>query len=140
NASGVSTGQILAPGQNATLSVTFAPSSSGSVTGSVTVFSNATNSPTTIGLSGSGAQAPVAHSVTLNWGASTSSVAGYNIYRAAVSGGSYARQNQSANGTLTFTDTNVQAGQQYFYVVTSVDLNSVESTYSNEVSARVPTP
>jgi len=57
NASGVSTGTGLTPGQTAALNVTFAPAATGSVTGSVTVTSNATNSPTTIALSGSGIQA-----------------------------------------------------------------------------------
>jgi hypothetical protein len=44
----------LTAGQSTTFSVLFAPTVAGSVTGSVSVVSNATNSPTTIGLSGSG--------------------------------------------------------------------------------------
>jgi hypothetical protein len=140
NASGLSTGQILTPGQSATLSVTFAPAGAGSVSGSVTVTSNASNSPTTIALSGSGAQVAVQHSVTLAWGSSTSSVVGYNIYRGGTSGGPYAKQNGSVNGGLAFTDMSVQDGQQYYYVVTSVDSSSVESTYSSEVAATIPSP
>jgi Abnormal spindle-like microcephaly-assoc'd, ASPM-SPD-2-Hydin len=54
NVSGVPSGLILATGKTATLNVTFAPTASGSVTGSVIVTSNATNSPATISLSGSG--------------------------------------------------------------------------------------
>ena len=42
------------------------------VAGSVTVASNATNSPATITLSGTGVPAAVSHSATLNWVASTS--------------------------------------------------------------------
>jgi hypothetical protein len=57
--SGVSKGQIITPGQVVTLNVTFAPAATGSVTGSVTVASNASNSPATIGLSGTGVQATV---------------------------------------------------------------------------------
>jgi ASPM-SPD-2-Hydin domain-containing protein/HYDIN/CFA65/VesB family protein/centrosomal CEP192-like protein/Ig-like domain-containing protein/Big-like domain-containing protein len=54
SASGVSTGLILTLGQTATLSTTFNPSSAGSVTGSVTVSSNA--SPVLLSLSGTGIQ------------------------------------------------------------------------------------
>src|SRR5882672_9441099 len=53
SASNVPSGTVLAPGQSTTLDVTFAPISTGSVTGSVIVASNATNSPTTISLAGS---------------------------------------------------------------------------------------
>ena len=53
NASGAS-GVTLAPGQNQVVNVTFAPSGTGSVSGRVTVTSNAANSPTIISLSGSG--------------------------------------------------------------------------------------
>jgi len=56
-ASGVPTGTILAPGQTATLNAAFAPVATGILTGSVTVTSDATNSPTTVTLSGVGVQA-----------------------------------------------------------------------------------
>ena len=54
--SNVSSGTVLAPGQSAALNVTFAPTSTGGVAGSVTVASNATNSPATISTSGTGVQ------------------------------------------------------------------------------------
>ena len=54
DATGLSTGQTLTPGQTATLSVTFAPAASGSASGSVAVASNATNSPSTLTLTGTG--------------------------------------------------------------------------------------
>ena len=53
-AGGVSNGQIITPGQVVTMTVTFAPAATGSVTGSVTVASNASNSPVSISLSGTG--------------------------------------------------------------------------------------
>ncbi len=56
NASGVPAGTILTPGQTATLNAIFAPAAAGSVTGSVTTVSNATNSPTLSSLSGTGVQ------------------------------------------------------------------------------------
>ena len=80
-----------------------------------------------------------AHDVTLNWSASISSgVAGYNVYRGSVSGGPYARMNSSAITITSFNDNAVQPGQTYFYVVTSISLNDVESSYSNEVMAPIP--
>ena len=136
-ASGISSGQIVSPGQTATLNVTFAPSATGSVTGSATVASNAAPSPATISLSGTGVT-PVAHSVTLSWTASTSTVSGYNIYRAGVSGGPYTKLNSSLDASTTYVDSTVQSGQTYFYVATSVDSTGDESAYSSEVSATIP--
>jgi len=138
-ASGVSSGLILTPGQSTTLIVSFTPSSTTSVTGSVTVTSNAKNSPATISLSGTGVQ-QVSHSVTLNWTASTSTVSGYDVYRSTVSSGSYAKVNSSLDTTTSYVDSSVQAGQMYFYVATSVNSSSVESAFSTEVSATIPTP
>jgi hypothetical protein len=54
SASGVSGGTTLKPNQSATLNVAFAPTLAQSVNGSVTVNSNATNSPPPISLSGVG--------------------------------------------------------------------------------------
>jgi hypothetical protein len=136
-ASGVSSGQIVTPGQTATLNVTFAPSATGSLPGSVTITSNASNSPASITLSGTGVQ-PVSHSVTLSWTASTSTVSGYNVYRSSVSGGPYTKLNSTPVAATTYVDTAVQASQTYYYVVTSVDSTGVESAYSAEVSAIVP--
>jgi hypothetical protein len=138
SASGISSGLVLAAGQTATLSVTFAPSATGSVTGNVIISSNATNSPLNIGLTGSGVQ--VSHSATLSWNASTSSVSGYNTYRAAVSGGPYTKLNASLNISTSYTDSTVQSGQTYYYVVTAVDLSGVESSNSTEASATIPSP
>ena len=136
-AAGIQSGQIVAPGKTATLNVTFAPAGTGSLPGSITVTSNATNSPSSITLSGTGAQA-VAHSVTLTWIASTSTVSGYNVYRSTVSGGPYTKLNASPVAATTYVDSAVQAGSTYFYVVTSVDSSAVESADSTEVSATVP--
>jgi hypothetical protein len=57
----------LAAGKASTFSVQFAPASAGAVTGSVSVVSNAPNSPATIALSGTG----VAQSLTLSLSATT---------------------------------------------------------------------
>jgi len=54
SASGVNAGTTLTPSQTATLSVMFTPTMAGSANGSISVFSNATNSPATVSLSGTG--------------------------------------------------------------------------------------
>jgi Carboxypeptidase regulatory-like domain len=84
------------------------------------------------------AVAQVAHSATLSWTASTSTVVGYNVYRGTVSGGPYTRVNGSLVTVVTFTDTTVQAGQIFYYVTTAVDSSGTESVNSNEVSANIP--
>jgi hypothetical protein len=136
NATGVS-GVILTPGQTATLTATFAPAAAGGVTGQITVASNAANSPDTISLSGTGVTA-VSHSVALNWVPSTSAVVGYNAYSSTQSGGPYTKLTSAPVTATSYTDTAVQAGQTYFFVVTSVDSSNVESANSAEVSALVP--
>src|SRR6267143_2973703 len=53
---GLSLPLTLTPGQKSNFSVVFAPASTGNITGSVSLVSNALNSPTTIALSGIGVQ------------------------------------------------------------------------------------
>jgi fibronectin type 3 domain-containing protein len=84
--------------------------------------------------------APVQHTVTLTWTASTSSVSGYNVYRGTVSGGPYTKVNTALEAASSYVDNTVQSGTTYFYVVTSVDSSGVESAFSNQVKAVVPTP
>jgi hypothetical protein len=128
----------LSPNQSTAVSVQFAPSVAGAVNGSVKILSNATGSVSSVALSGSGVAPTVQHSVGLNWGASSSSVAGYNVYRSTVSGSSYAKMNGSVLGVVTYADSSVQSGQTYYYVATAVNSSGIESVYSNEVSAIVP--
>jgi hypothetical protein len=137
SASGVPSGTILGAGQTAILNVTFAPSATGVVNGSVTVSSNASNSSVGIALTGDGVQV-VQHSVALTWASSGSSIAGYNVYQGTVSGGPYTKLNPALVSSQSYADTTVQAGQTYYYVVTSVNASGVESGYSNEVSVTIP--
>lgn len=81
-----------------------------------------------------------AHSVTLNWAASTSSVAGYNVYRGTQSGGPYTMINTALQSGRSYADLSVQAGQTYFYVVTAVNSSGTESVFSTQVAAVVPSP
>ena len=129
----------LAVGQTTSFSVKFAPASAGSVTGSVTVASDAANSPIVLALSGTGT-APVIHSVSLSWTPSSSTYAGFNVYRGSISGGPYTKIDTSLVITCSFTDSGVSSGQTYYYVTTELDSIGNESGYSNEVQAVVPSP
>ncbi|MBZ5658922.1 MAG: choice-of-anchor D domain-containing protein [Acidobacteriia bacterium] len=140
SASGVSSGLILSPGQHAVLNVTFSPSAVGALSGSVTVASNASNSPATVSLSGAGVAAAVPHSVSLAWTADTTSVAGYNVHRSIVSGGPYTKLNATPVTSAAYTDSTVSGGLTYFYVVTAVSSAGAESLDSTQVSAVIPTP
>jgi large repetitive protein len=138
--SGLTIPTSLAAGTSVSFSVQFTPQAAGSVSGSVTVTSNTPNSPTMIALNGTGT-APIQHSVSLSWVASTSStVVGYNVYRSTVSGGPYTLLNSTPNAGLNYTDMAVTAGQTYYYVVTAVDASGMESAQSNQASAVIPTP
>ena len=116
SSSGVSAGTILAPNQTATLVVAFDPATPGGVSGTVTVTSNATNSPATISLSGIGV-APA--SVALSWSASTSpDIAGYNEYRGTTPG-TYSKVNSLPVAETTYTDTTVQSGHEHHVLLRS---------------------
>ena len=90
------------------------------------------------GNGGAGSQ-PSTHSVSLFWSPSPSSVVGYNVYRGATSGGPYpSKLTPSPLPTTSLVDNTAMAGTTYYYVATSVDQNSVESIYSNQITATVP--
>jgi Abnormal spindle-like microcephaly-assoc'd, ASPM-SPD-2-Hydin len=138
SASGVSNGEVLAPNQSVTVTVTFAPGTAGAVSGNVSIASDATNSPATINVSGTGVSV-TPHTVALTWTASTSTVSGYNVYRGTTSNGPYTTKlNSSLVTSDQYTDSTVVSGQTYYYVVTSVDSNNVESADSNQATAVVP--
>ena len=135
--SGVNPPVTLTPTQKVTLTLTFVPTGSTSASGTVTIASNATVSPATIAVSGTGVVA-VQHSAALSWTASTSTVSGYNIYRSTTSGSGYVQVNPSLVNGLTYTDTTVAASTIYYYVATSVDGSGNESGYSNQATATIP--
>jgi fibronectin type 3 domain-containing protein len=103
----------------------------------ITVNSNST-SPVVIALAGNGAQASP-HSVALTWdpNTDTADVVGYYVYRA-LPDGTYAKINAAPDANTQYTDTNLQSGQTYTYVVTVVDADNVESDYSDPVVVAIP--
>ena len=125
----------LSAAQTATFGIKFAPTVAGSVTGSASVISTATNSPLSISLSGSGA---LTHSVGLTWAESSSGVVGYYVYSSTQASGPPAKLNSTPVSTAAYTDNTVQSGQTYYYWVTAVNSNGVESAYSNDASATIP--
>ena len=78
------------------------------------------------------------HSATLTWMPSPSSIIGYYVYRSTQAGGPYTRMTSGPSATTSFTDTAVTSGLIYYYVVTAVDANGVESGYSNQTVAQIP--
>ena len=79
------------------------------------------------------------HGVMLNWNSSIASGAvGYNVYRGDGSGGPYMRLNYSKLPATNYTDSAVQAGQTYYYVVTAINSGNLESDFSKEVVAPIP--
>ena len=137
--SGLTLPATLNAGQSANFTLTFAPQASGSASATITFASNATNPPVAASVAGTGT-APPQHSVSLAWTASTSTVAGYNVYRGSQSGGPYVAVNSGLDATTSYTDNSVQAGLTYYYVVTAVDGSGNESVYSNQAQAVIPTP
>jgi hypothetical protein len=125
----------LTPTQSVTVTVSFDPQSTGSLSGTLSVSSNAP--VLQIPLSGTGTQASQ-HTVSLSWTPSTSQVIGYYVYRGTAPGGPYSRVNSSVDPFTTYADSTVAGGQSYYYVVTSVDSGNVESVYSNQVETTIP--
>lgn len=134
--SGISFPTILASGQTTSFTVTFLPQTAGTVSGTATFVSDAANSPTVEQLSGTGVQ-PAQHSVSLSWNASTSSVQGYYVYRGGQTGGPYSKVSTLVP-QLTYTDSSVVSGSTYYYVVTALGTDNVESGNSNQVTAVIP--
>jgi putative cofactor-binding repeat protein len=135
---GVPSGIILAPGQSATLNVTFSPAATGAVTGSAIISSDAMGSPINVALSGTGITPP--HSVNLSWNANLVPVFGYNLYRATDQYGPYTKLNSTPLTTTQFTDLTVVPGQTYLYWVTAIYSDTLESPFSDSAPAGIPFP
>ncbi len=134
---GAGTPVTLTASQSMQVTVQFNPTVGGTVNGTVTVTSNASGSPASAAISGTGSTA-TQHTVALSWNASTSTVTGYNVYRSTVSGSGYTKINSSPVASLGYSDANVQSAQTYYYVTTAVDGSGTESSYSNEAQVNIP--
>jgi Abnormal spindle-like microcephaly-assoc'd, ASPM-SPD-2-Hydin len=130
--------ETLAPGQTAVVTAEFTPKATGSITGGITILSNASNGASiTVPVTGTGVVAT--RVVKLQWQPSSSTgVVGYHVYRSTVSGGPYTNVTGSLIAGTSFSDSNVISGTAYYYVVTAVATNGNESSYSAQVEVSVP--
>jgi glycosidase len=75
-------------------------------------------------------------SIRLTWDAAQDpTLFRYDVFRSAQAGGEYVKIGTLASDTTTFTDTNLQTGTPYFYMVRAVDEAANVSPPSNEASA-----
>jgi len=133
--SGISFPLTLSSGQSTEFKLTFSPQTVGTSSATVTVSSNASDSSATETASGIGISAQ--YSVSLSWDASTSSVAGYNVYRG-TQPGTYSRINSSLDSTTTYVDNTVVSGSTYYYAATAVNATGQESGYSAPIQISIP--
>lgn len=83
-------------------------------------------------------QSAANHVVDLRWKASTSNnIAGYNVYRSP-NGSTWDKINVSLLASTLYDDATVANGSSYYYAVTAVDLEKVESGRSSMVKVVVP--
>src|SRR5579871_1258918 len=99
----------IAAGQSVPFNLTFTPAAPGASSATISFLGGSTSS-TKEAASGTGAT--IQHTVSLSWNPSTStSISGYNVYRASAAAGPYAKLNPSLNASLYFSDSSVQSGQ-----------------------------
>jgi hypothetical protein len=123
-------------GQSVSFNVAFTPKSSGTVSGSLSLASNASDSLANEPLTGVGVLTP--YSISLYWDAGAEAV-GYNVYRSTGSTGSYSKINAAVDANTAYTDQTVVGGNTYYYAATSVSSTGQESARSTPpVEAVVP--
>src|SRR2546429_9489619 len=88
--SGLNLPIALTSGQSYTFTVQFAPKTSGSVTGNISVVYGRSSSTMSVAVSGTGS---TAGNLAVSPSARSSGVTGYNVYRGSVSGGPYTKIN-----------------------------------------------
>jgi fibronectin type 3 domain-containing protein len=83
------------------------------------------------------AEPPKPHKITINWEKAPHAVS-YNVYRRL-----YRIETFTKVGTVnnnSYEDPEVQGGERYCYVVTSIDSKGKESARSREICQTVPLP
>ena len=136
---GASLPLTLNPAQSLTLTISFDPSAAGTVTGSISLLSNASPAKATIALSGTGETRT--YQVGLSWDSPVDSkvpIVGYRIYRESSSDSFYSLLNATLVGATSYTDGSVAAGMTYNYYVESVDAEGNSSSPSNTFTITIP--
>ena len=130
-------------GNDVPLTITFKDPASGDYTLSVPAWSQTTDGALAgvdmallPGGKPAGPPAPTAVTAVpvIIWQGSNTAGATFNLYRGAAAGAEGATPYQKGLTATTFADTAVAPGQLFFYQVTEVDVNGVESPRSAEVS------
>ncbi len=124
----------LNSGQSAQLTISFAPTTSGTSSATLT-YTTSTSVKSTESATGTGVSPQ--YTVNLSWNASTSSVSGYNVYRGTTSG-VYTKINSSLDPGTSYADNTVATGTTYYYAATSVNSSGQESTYSSPIQVAIP--
>jgi Abnormal spindle-like microcephaly-assoc'd, ASPM-SPD-2-Hydin len=128
----------IAAGKSVTFQAVFSPQSSGAANGTLSLMVTSPSSTIKASMSGTGTKG-AQHSVSLSWKPdSSSSIAGYNVYRSAKSTGPYGRLTSSVDTAPDYLDTSVATGSTYYYEVTAVNDQGLESARSAAVKATVP--
>ena len=108
----------------------------------LTATANGVSQTLAIQLEGSsGTPSSTPHKVQLSWNAPSATsdpIVGYKIYRATGTSTNYVSLNSSVDTQTTYTDSSVQGGNTYEYVVRSVDKAGVESSPSNPTTVTIP--
>ena len=140
--SGLGAGSTIAAGQSAALQVRYAPTAAGSLTGSVTIVSDASVSPTTLNLTGAGVSntppvgsitAPVAGSTvsgSVNVTASASASAGVASVQFHLDGASVGAAETSGPYSYSW-DTTKSSNGSHTLAVTVTDAANSKATSSN---------
>jgi hypothetical protein len=134
---GLSLPYNLGAGKSVTFQMTFSPQSPGAANAKASFTVASPTSTLQAALTGTGTST-ASHSVTISWNADTSKVTGYNVYRSGHSGGPFVRQTSSLDTNTDYTDSTVTSGDTYYYQVTAVNKQGLESSPSKVVSATVP--
>jgi len=106
----------------------------------ITAMADGVSQTDAIQLTTSGTQTPTQHKVALTWNApgdNGTPIAGYRVYRMIAGASSYATLT-SLDTQPNYTDSTVQSGTTYDYVVTTLDSGGAESAPSNKTEVTIP--
>jgi len=120
-------------GRDVPFTISFSPVAAGPASGTLSFASSAGNSPREA-MTGVGIEP---YSVRLSWIASTSQVAGYNVYRRQGTD-KYKRINSALVTSTKYADQTVISGTTYSYETKAVASNGRESAPSNQVTVAIP--
>jgi len=86
-----------------------------------------------------GSSQPASHFVTLTWvPPSSNDLAAYNVYRSKSAVGPFLRTATVAAAEHEYLDKSVEADETYYYVLTSISVDGMESADSTPAIAPVP--